>query len=172
MDQMQFGEIGETPWRITRWRLSGLFLSARIHPASRRELSMQENNSTWRIDLSWIRKKSYLSISIYRNAVATFFLHSLHAMKRRLARLPSRLYLRTNFPKLPRLNLRISFPKFFRLACSRVISGSSHLRGFTSVQISGIRRPAFYFLMGSTSQGFHIENSRNLSWIRFDILNL
>ena len=42
---------------------------------------MQENDSTWRIDLSSNRKKSYLSFRIYRNAVATFFLHLLHACK-------------------------------------------------------------------------------------------
>ena len=55
-----------------------------------REFSMQENNSSWRIDPSWIysrsgsARKSYLSLSlwIYRNAVATIFLRLLHAMKK------------------------------------------------------------------------------------------
>ena len=160
MDQMQFGEIGETPWRITRWRLSGPFLSARIHPPP--ELSMQENNSTWRIDLSSNRKKSYLSFRIYRNAVPTFFLHLLHAMKRRLARLPSRSYLRTNFPKFSRLNLRISFPKFFR---ARVFAGNLGVEPSERFHIcSNIGNPPASLLF---SNGFHVSGVSHLKFKKY-----
>ena len=158
MDQMQFGEIGETPWRITRWRLSGPFLSARIHPPSCR----QNIRCKKTIQPDGLTSRRTARKVISPSGFIGMLLQHFSYICCMLARLPSRSYLRTHFPKFSRLNLRISFPKFFR---ARVFAGNLGVEPSERFHIcSNIGNPPASLLF---SNGFHVSGVSHLKFKKY-----
>ena len=120
-----------------------------------REFSMQENNSSWRIDPSWIYsrsgsvRKSYLSLSGFIGMLLQQFSYVCCMRWRRVARL------------LRRLNLRINFPKFFP---HRVFSGNLGVEPSERFHIcSNIGNPAPASLL--FSNGFRVLDSCTSEYI-------
>ena len=150
MDQMQFGEIGEAPWRIVRWRPSGpLFIHPRIHPPRhagenfRCKKTIQVDGLTLPgsiADPDPQEKVISLSLSGFIGMLLQQFSYVCCMRWRRVARL------------LRRLNLRINFPKFFP---PRVFAGNLGVEPSERFHIcSNIGNPPASLLF---SNGFHIS---------------